>query len=321
MSVEIRGQPVTVDQPGLLSANSFMIKSTFILAFIVSSFAWAADPQPPADLGMVLVAIPAGSFLMGSPDTELWRNADSITGEGPQTKVSITKPFWMAKTETTRGQFEAVIGPTEDPWSKKTAEELKKGGADFSKFPIVNVTWDQARTFCIKLTERERATGRLPAGFVYALPTEAQWEYACRAGTTTRTYAGDSDDVSGLAWCAKTTGPFNRGSMPRIQPVGQKSPNAWGLHDMLGNVREWTLDFIGPYPGGEVKDPKGPEQPVKPNLNFRVQRGGAWIDAKSKLRCAWRGWSDAAFGSQKGFQEGTVGFRVVVVAESPNKQP
>jgi formylglycine-generating enzyme required for sulfatase activity len=113
----------------------------------------------------------------------------------------------------------------------------------------------------------------------------------------------------------KTTGPFNRGSMPRIQPVAQKKPNPWGLYDMLGNAREWVLDFIGPYPGGEVSDPRGPKEPVKANMAFRVQRGGAWIDPKSKLRSAARGWSDPAFGSQKGFQEGTVGFRVAVVAE------
>jgi formylglycine-generating enzyme required for sulfatase activity len=103
--------------------------------------------------------------------------------------------------------------------------------------------------------------------------------------------------------------------MPRIRPVAEKQPNAWGLYDMLGNAREWVLDYIGPYAGGSVTDPRGPQQPVQPNLAFRVQRGGAWIDAKSKLRCAWRGWSDAEFGAHRGFQEGTVGFRAAVVAE------
>lgn len=277
--------------------------------------AFSAEPKAPADLGLELVAIRAGTFTMGSPESEPWRSADATTGEGPQTKVTLSQPFWLAKTETTRAQFEALMGAVSDPWGRKVAEEWKAKGADFGKFPIVNMTWDQAREFCAKLTERERAAGRLPRGLVYALPTEAQWEYACRAGTTTRNYAGDSDDATEIAWFVKTTGPFNRGTMPRIQPVAGKKPNAWGLHDMLGNAREWVLDFVGPYPGGEVTDPRGPKEPVKPNLNFRVQRGGAWIDPKSKLRCAWRGWSDPAFGSQKGFQEGTVGFRVSVVAE------
>ncbi|MFZ1933278.1 MAG: formylglycine-generating enzyme family protein [Thermoguttaceae bacterium] len=277
--------------------------------------AFSAEPKAPSDLGIELIAIPAGTFMMGSPQQEPWRSNDPVTGEGPQTKVTISKPFWLAKTETTRAQFEALMGKTDDPWSKQTAEALKKAGADFGKYPAVNVTWNQAREFCTKLTARENAAGRLPAGLVYSLPTEAQWEYACRAGTTTCNYAGDGDDVAAIAWYVKTTGPFNRGNMPRIQPVAQKRPNAWGLYDMLGNAREWVLDYIGPYPGGSVTDPRGPEKPVQPNLAFRVQRGGAWIDAKSKLRCAWRGWSDPAFGSHREFQEGTVGFRVAVVAQ------
>ena len=283
--------------------------------FAAAAPAFSAEPKAPADLGIEIVAIRAGTFLMGSPAGEPWRSADATTGEGPQTKVTISKPFWLAKTETTRAQYEALMGAVPDPWGKKTAEEWKRNGADFGKFPVVNVTWDQARDFCAKLTERERAAGRLPAGLVYALPTEAQWEYACRAGTTTRNYVADSDDATEIAWYVKTTGPFNRGTMPRIQPVAGKKPNAWGLHDMLGNAREWALDYIGPYPGGEVTDPRGPKEPVKANMAFRVQRGGAWIDPKSKMRCPWRGWSDPAFGSQKGFQEGTVGFRVAVVAE------
>ena len=291
------------------------MKLQLSILLTAAAAALAAEPKAPADLGIDLVAIKPGSFLMGSPATEPWRNADPVTGEGPQTKVTISSPFWIAKTETTRAQFEALMGPQPDPWGKKTAEEWKTKGADFGKFPAVNVTWEQARDFCKKLTDRERTAGRLPAGFVYSLPTEAQWEYACRAGTTTRNYAAESDDATDIAWYVKNTGPFNRGTMPRIQPVAGKKPNAWGLHDMLGNAREWCLDFVGPYPGGEVTDPRGPAQPVKDSMNFRIQRGGAWIDAKSKMRCAWRGWSDASFGSQKGFQEGTVGFRIVVVAE------
>jgi formylglycine-generating enzyme required for sulfatase activity len=295
--------------------SSPVLLCCFILTCFVAASGFSLEPKAPSDLGIELIAIPAGTFMMGSPATERWRSNDPVTGEGPPTKVTISKPFWLAKTETTRAQFEALMGKTEDPWSKQITEELKKAGAVLGKYPAVNVTWQQACDFCTKLTARERAAGRLPAGLVYSLPTEAQWEYACRAGTTTANYAADSDDVREIAWYVKTTGPFNRANMPRIQPVAGKRPNAWGLYDMLGNAREWVLDYIGPYPGGSITDPRGPQRPVQANLAFRVQRGGAWIDAKSKLRCAWRGWSDPAFGLHKGFQEGTVGFRVAVVAE------
>lgn len=271
----------------------------WLLLILVAGSAFAAE-EPLIET----VPIPAGTFLMGSATNEPGRNNDPITGEGPQTRVTISKPFRLGKTEVTRAQFEAVMGKTDDPWSKKTADEWRKTGADFGKFPIVNVTWDQANEFCRKLTERERGSGR-----IYTLPTEAQWECACRAGAT------NLPPLAEIAWYVKTTGPFNRASMPRIQPVAQKKPNAWGLYDMLGNAREWVLDWVGPYPGGEVTDPRGPRDPVKPNYAFRVQRGGAWIDPTSRLRCAARNWSAPSFGSQNNFKEGTVGFRVAVVTE------
>jgi formylglycine-generating enzyme required for sulfatase activity len=310
------------------------MKSVFAATIFVSSVVVAGEFKPPVDPAIDLVAIRAGTFWMGSPTNEPgraskfpfaleaqemeWRaprDKDPITAESPQSRVTISKPFWLGKTEVTRAQFEALMGRTDDPWPKKIAEEWRAKGVDFGKFPIVNVTWDTANDFCRRLTERERAAGRLPSGLIYSLPTEAQWEYACRAGTTSRNYAGDDDALAEIAWFVKTTGPFNRASSPRIQPVALKKPNALGLFDMLGNAREWTLDWIGPYPGGEVTDPRGPSRPVKPNYAFRVQRGGAWIDPTSRLRCAARNWSDPSFGSQTGFKEGTVGFRVAVVSE------
>lgn len=273
-------------------------------------------PVAPPDLGLTLIRIEPGFFVMGSPAAEPWRSADPVTGEGPQTTVTVSRVFWMARTETTRAQYEAIMGPVPDPWPKKVAEEWAAAKADPGSFPVVNVTWDQANAFCAKLTERERAAGRIPASMRYHLPTEAQWEYACRAGTTGRNPAADNDDaLVGIAWYVKTAGPFNRSVMPRIQPVAGKRANPWGLHDMLGNAREWTLDFIGPYPGGVVTDPTGPAAPVKDNLAFRVQRGGAWIDTKGRVRSAARNWSAPEFGAKEGFREGTVGFRVVVTGE------
>ena len=139
---------------GGLLASSVALFCGLTLACLLTVPVFSAEPKAPSDLDIELVAIPAGTFMMGSPETERWRSNDPVTGEGPQTKVTVSKPFWLAKTETTRAQFEALMGKTEDPWSKKTAEDLAKAGADFGKYPAVNVTWDQAREFCAKLTAR-----------------------------------------------------------------------------------------------------------------------------------------------------------------------
>jgi formylglycine-generating enzyme required for sulfatase activity len=197
------------------------------------------------DLGLVLVPIPAGTFTMGSPDSEQGRGND----EGPQTQVTLTRAFWLGRTEVTQAQWEAVI--------RNNPSGFK--GADL---PVEQVSWDDAMAFCRRLTERERAAGRLPDGYVYTLPTEAQWEYACRAGTT-GPYAGDGN-LDDMGWYSQNSGNTTH-------PVGQKRPNAWGLYDMHGNVWEWCRDWYGNYPGGLVRDPTGPA-----SGSYRVNRGGCW---------------------------------------------
>jgi len=291
------------------------------LAGLTATVALAAarpEPAAPPDLQIELIPIKAGVFMMGSPSNELYRSAE----EGPVTRVTITRDFWLGKHEVTRAQYEAIMGPTPDPDAKNKEKRgvapKPEPGADKFRYPIVNVSWDQAMEFCAKLTDRERAAGRLPAALKYTLPTEAQWEYACRAGATTRHYLGDNDeDLEKIAWFVKTTGPFNRSDIPVLHQVGRKKPNAWGLHDMLGNVREWVLDWYSPYPGGEVTDPAGPDQPLtlnKRERRFKIMRGGAWIDSKRAVRCAARNWAAPEYGTPAGFQEGTVGFRVAVTA-------
>ncbi|MEY4489397.1 MAG: hypothetical protein RIQ79_1905, partial [Verrucomicrobiota bacterium] len=128
--------------------------------------------------------------------------------------------------------------------------------------PVEQVSWNDAMSFCQLLTTRERAAGRLPAGHVYTLPTEAQWEYACRAGSP-GDYAAPGD-INALGW-------HSGNSQGHPQPVATKTPNAWGFYDMHGNVQEWCSDWFGPYPGGEVTDPRGATSGV-----FRVYRGGSW---------------------------------------------
>jgi len=238
--------------------------------------------------------IPAGTFTMGSPATEQGRKAD----ESPQTTVTLTKGYWLGTTEVTIGQWKAVTGhslrdkvlqllndETLDDFDGKKMKER-----DFMHFdknnpdkimaneddglPMYFVSWNEAMEFCKKLTEQERAHGRLPAGYEYTLPTEAQWEYACRAGTIGPTYSDGSLD--NIAWYVKNSfigytgkGLGNPPAGPR--DVGAKLPNKWGMQDILGNNWEWCRDWYGPYPGGSVTDPTGPI-----NGTYRVNRGGSF---------------------------------------------
>ena len=211
--------------------------------------------------------ISPGTFTMGSPEDEANRRVE----EGPQTVVTLTRGFWMGKHTVTQGAYESVIG--NNP-SSVTGDPNR---------PVEQVTWNDAVAYCEVLTQRERAAGRIPANWAYRLPTEAEWEYACRAGSTTRFSYGDDFGHAGLA----DYGWYSDNSEHATHPVGQKLPNAWGLYDMHGNVEEWCHDLIGPYPGGEVTDPEGPTTGVP----RRVVRGGfynsfAW-DCRSARRSAW----------------------------------
>jgi formylglycine-generating enzyme required for sulfatase activity len=212
----------------------------------------------PDGVTLVLKAIPAGSFLMGSPEDEPGRSAN----EGPQTHVTISRRFWLGWTAVTQAQWHAVMGtvPSND---------------NYADHPV-KVTWEEAIEFCRKLTERERSAGRLPAGYVYTLPTEAEWEYACRAGTTTP-YAGDLDEM-GRYW------EQDRESRSFTYPVGQKRANSWGLSDMHGNVGEWCLDWYADrLPGGSATDPVGAV-----SGDHRVARGGSEFSLAKEVRSASR---------------------------------
>jgi len=210
------------------------------------------------DLGnggtMRLVLIRPGKFMMGSPDSEQSRESK----EGPQHEVVIAKPFYMGVTEVTQAQYEAVMG---------TNPSKFKGPTN----PVDSVTWDEAVEFCRKLSEK--------TGKAVRLPTEAEWEYACRAGTKTRFSFGDSESVLGdYAWKGSNSGGT-------AHPVGQKKPNAWGLYDMNGNVWEWCADWWGPYPKGPITDPSGPTTAS----GLRVLRGGSWYRVGlDSFRCAIR---------------------------------
>lgn len=207
------------------------------------------------DLGLVMCWCPPGSFVMGSPEDEDGRE----DVETPH-RVELTSGFWMGRTQVTQTQWWMVMG--DDP-SEFTGEGR----------PVEHVDWDRCVAFCRTLTAREREAGRLPAGLSYRLPTEAQWEYACRAGTA-GSLAGGLDSV---AWYGGNGGE-------ETKPVGEKQPNAWGLHDMLGNVWEWCADRYGDYPSDAVRDPRGPSSGTR-----RVFRGGCWYAAARVCRPALRG--------------------------------
>jgi formylglycine-generating enzyme required for sulfatase activity len=218
----------------------------------------------PGDVELDMIGINPGTFLMGSPKDELGRKNDET-----QHEVTLTKAYWLGKYEVTQAQYEAVMGKNPSYWK----------GADL---PVEQVSWFDAMEFCEKLTEIERAAGRLPEGYEYTLPTESQWEYACRAGTTTALNNGKNlSDEYQCSEMDKVGWYF--GNSDETHPVGQKKPNAWGLYDMHGNVKEWCLNWEGDYPTSSVTDPVGPETGER-----SVLRGGCWGTYALGCRSAYR---------------------------------
>jgi formylglycine-generating enzyme required for sulfatase activity len=213
-------------------------------------------------IGIVLVPIPAGEFMMGNNSKHL---------------VTITKPFHLGAFEVTQEQYEKVTGKNPSHY---------KGPNN----PVENVSWDDAVEFCRKLSQlpKEKA-----AGHVYRLPTEAEWEYACRAGTTTAfSFDDDASQLGQYAW-------FDENSGTTTHPVGGKKPNPWGLYDMHGNVWEWCQDWHGEYPSEPVTDPTGPT-----TGSYRVFRGGRWV---SVARYCQSGNRDRFYPS---LRDSGLGFRV-----------
>jgi formylglycine-generating enzyme required for sulfatase activity len=202
-------------------------------------------------IGMEFVLIPAGTFMMGSPDSD----TEARSNEKPAHRVAISQPFYLGRYPVTQAQWEAVMGNNPSRF---------RGNPNC---PVENVSWNDVRTFLHKLTEREE-------GGDYRLPTEAQWEYACRAGTETPRYY---HDIDAIAW---HTG--NSNAQP--QPVGQKLPNAWGLYDMLGNVSEWCHNGWQTYTVDAAVDPMGPTDVGA----TRVIRGGGWVFSALIVRAASR---------------------------------
>jgi len=251
-----------------------------------------------------MVFIPPGTFTMGSPVTEAGRWDD----EGPQTLVTISRGFWMGRYEVTQGEYLELMGI--NPSHFNGVVNGTNYGIDLTR-PVEQVRWTNAVPYCEALTAREQAAGRLPAGYAYRLPTEAEWEYACRAGTTTPFYLGNTLR-SGMAnfdgrieyppcgdspdSCTNAFGIY----LARTVSVGSYAPNPWGLYDMIGNVSEWCQDQYAVYSGVPMVDPRGIAASGPHNV-----RGSSWLHPAFFLRSAYR---DYAYQANRG------GFRIVLAA-------
>ncbi len=229
-------------------------------------------PTSASDIGMDFNLIPAGTFAMG---------------EGVETQdLTLTKPFKMGVHEVTQAQHEKVMG----------VNPSRNKGADN---PVENVTWADAVMYCRRLSQ---LPAEKVAGNVYRLPTEAEWEFCCRAGTTTDYSFGDDRAVLGqYAWFHAKS---EKTTHPSIEYTSDsRKPNAWGLYDMHGNVWEWCQDWHGKYPRGSVRDPTGPTSGSR-----RVLRGGSWGDSAEHLRSAFRGRDEPSS------RRYVIGFRVVLIS-------
>lgn len=242
-------------------------------------------------IGMKLVLIKQGNFMMGSPKTELADGGKHLEDESPQHEVRISRDFYMGQTEVTQGQWKAIMGT--EPWKGK--ENVKEG----DNYPASYVSWTQAGEFCQRLSKQEEKQGRK-----YRLPTEAEWEYACRAGTKTKYSCGEDDGtLSEYAWFdanAKNAGESY------AHEVGRKKANGYGLHDMHGNVSEWCADLYDPkyYANSAKVDPSASTSSRK----GRVTRGGNWFGTKGFCRSAVR---DGEGLPQ--FSSPALGFRVILL--------
>jgi hypothetical protein len=266
--LELAGQPwsrARVEQslskngPWVFSTNSAIppsgVVSLDLKPGIDNLFFKVSEVVPPGITGFVWIN--PGSFLMGSPETEVGRNNLS-KWEEIQHQVTVSRGFWISDHEVTQSEYGAVTGD----YTRQT---------DFDS-PVVGVSWYDAVNYCSKLTDRERGAGRISYQQIYRLPTEAEWEYVCRAGTSGARYGVLND----IAWSRVSA------SMPPYK-VRLKLPNSWGVYDTLGNVWEWCSDWSSDYPSYAVNDPVGPSAG-----NLKIVRGGVWNFDLGNLRAAGR---------------------------------
>jgi formylglycine-generating enzyme required for sulfatase activity len=237
----------------------------------------------PGGVKMEFVSVPAGTFTMGSPNTENGRN----TNEGPQHEVTISQGFYLGKYEVTQAQWQAVM-PTK-PWSGKNY--VKEG----DNYPAHYLSWDNAQDFVQTLNA-------IAGDVIYRLPTEAEWEYAARAGTTTRwSFGDDENELIDYAWYYVSA--WSNGEK-YAHEVGTRLPNSWGFYDMHGNVDEWCYDRFSNYPSQPQTDPIGPS-----TGSLRIFRSGNFTIGARYSRSAYR------YPSSHDYSGSYMGFRIVRLAQ------
>jgi formylglycine-generating enzyme required for sulfatase activity len=252
-------------------------------------------------IGMKLVLIPQGTFTMGSPDSEASREVM----EGPRHRVEITRPFYLGVYEVTQAEYEKVVGTNPSYHRPGGGFASRVSGLDTRNFPVENVDWNDAIKFCEKLSALPREKG---ARRKYRLPTEAEWEYACRAGAREHVPFAFGKSLSSKQANFNGNRPYggaaNGPSLNRACKVGSYRPNAWGLYDMHGNVWEWTADWYEDYAArkGLARDPTGAATGSQ-----RIFRGGCWTNEGSWCRTAKR------YRAHPGAKNYLIGFRVACV--------
>jgi formylglycine-generating enzyme required for sulfatase activity len=251
-------------------SQRLLFMAALCAALVLSQPGHAAEKALTSSLGMEFVLIPAGSFQMGAADND----REATAAEKPRHQVTISKPFYLGKFEVTQAQWEAVMGSS--PYAGKRSNpffDLPGMAARVVK-PTnpATVSWNEAQQFIQRLNQKEGHKR-------YRLPTEAEWEYAARAGTTTAySFGDDASQLGRYAWFGED---FATGSP---HAVGQKAPNPWGLHDVHGNVWEWVQDWYGDrYGAAAVTDPQGPA-----TGSSRVVRGGSWHQTATSWRSSFR---------------------------------
>jgi formylglycine-generating enzyme required for sulfatase activity len=281
-------------------SNIALLVLTLLACFGLS---WAV-PLPPArdskevvvDLGggvkMEFVRVPKGVFKMGSSEQEDGREDNEELHD-----VEITRDFYLGKYTVTQEQYEWLMKKNPSCFSAGGCGKAKIRGVDTKRLPVEQVSWDNAVRFCERLTEKHGMDGRK-----FRLPSEAEWEYACRSGSETRYYFGDDEEeLDKYAWYRSNSGD-------RPHEVGTRKPNVWRFYDMHGNVCQWCADWYAPYPRELPK-----KDPLRTNSetdkDYRVLRGGSWFRGASICRAADR------YGEARRICDDDVGFRVLFRTE------